>query len=276
MKIHLLSTSRADRNMMMALCEQLSFMGHTSRMTAGINVDTSIDALVVLGDRMELLPIIANYVHESVPIIHLHANETTSRSADNKYRAAITSMSDLCLDPIEYGSIGYQLALDANVKQPSHMPDRYALITLHPWLQCPNLDSLLDRIMTHCAEHRLKPFISSSNGETGSITPSLNHVDFGALFYNAMANATVIIGNSSSMIFEAAAYAVPCVLIGPRQYGRHYHSNITHIKHIDMLGDGIKTALESNVTGPAEHFEYRGDYGNPIEATAERIIGWLK
>lgn len=276
MNIHLLTTNRADKNMMSAL--EGEFLQRDINILLVTRYAPNIpppDALVVLGDRMETLPIIAHYVHASVPIVHLHAHETTSHSADNKYRAAITAMADLALNPMEYGSIGYQLALDANTDPLSYMPDRYALITLHPWLNCPDLNILLRQITSYCEEMRVKPYISTGNKEEGSIAHSLQHVDFGPLFYNAMANATVIIGNSSSMIFEAAAYNTPCVLIGPRQEGRAYHSNINHVTHRDLIKEAIGTACTQERV-PVTDYAYSGDYGNPLEATVERILAWLK
>lgn len=47
-------------------------------------------------------------------------------------------------------------------------------------------------------------------------------------FYSAMAQAAVVLGNSSSGIYEAASFALPVVDIGARQQGRLRGGNVIH------------------------------------------------
>lgn len=47
-------------------------------------------------------------------------------------------------------------------------------------------------------------------------------------FYSAMAHAGLILGNSSSGIYEAASFALPVVDIGDRQKGRFHGRNVIH------------------------------------------------
>lgn len=47
-------------------------------------------------------------------------------------------------------------------------------------------------------------------------------------FYSAMAHAGVVVGNSSSGIYEAASFGLPAVDIGDRQRGRLHGANVLH------------------------------------------------
>ncbi|WP_347267863.1 UDP-N-acetylglucosamine 2-epimerase [Paracoccus sp. (in: a-proteobacteria)] len=47
-------------------------------------------------------------------------------------------------------------------------------------------------------------------------------------FYGAMAHAGMVVGNSSSGIYEAASFALPVVDIGDRQKGRFHGANVIH------------------------------------------------
>lgn len=48
-------------------------------------------------------------------------------------------------------------------------------------------------------------------------------------FYSAMAHAGVVVGNSSSGIYEAASFGLPVVDIGDRQRGRFHGDNVLHV-----------------------------------------------
>lgn len=58
---------------------------------------TQPKAIIILGDRFEILPIAFVAVMLGVKIIHIHGGEVTLGSFDNKMRYAISSLSDLHL-----------------------------------------------------------------------------------------------------------------------------------------------------------------------------------
>ncbi|GAA2153005.1 UDP-N-acetylglucosamine 2-epimerase (non-hydrolysing) [Humibacillus xanthopallidus] len=56
--------------------------------------DESVDVLVVLGDRWELLYVVPPAVLLGVPIVHLHGGEVTEGALDERVRHAVTKLAD--------------------------------------------------------------------------------------------------------------------------------------------------------------------------------------
>jgi len=63
--------------------------------------ENSFDALILLGDRYELLAVASAAMNEQIPIIHLHGGETTEGAVDEAVRHAITKMSYLHMTSTE-------------------------------------------------------------------------------------------------------------------------------------------------------------------------------
>lgn len=57
--------------------------------------ENSIDLLIVLGDRYELIPVVTAALLNQIPIAHISGGETTEGAIDNQIRHAITKMSHL-------------------------------------------------------------------------------------------------------------------------------------------------------------------------------------
>ena len=55
------------------------------------------DAIIILGDRFEMLPVAYAAAIQNVPIIHIHGGELTLGAVDNKMRFAISHLADLHL-----------------------------------------------------------------------------------------------------------------------------------------------------------------------------------
>lgn len=73
--------------------------------------------------------------------------------------------------------------------------------------------------------------------------------NFGARwFYSAMAHAGMVVGNSSSGIYEAASFGLPVVDIGERQKNRFHGPNVLHA---DRTRDGIAAAMQSAMKSAA-------------------------
>ena len=61
-----------------------------------------VDLLFVLGDRLELIPVVSSAMIMSIPIAHISGGETTEGAIDNQIRHAITKMSHLHYPATEY------------------------------------------------------------------------------------------------------------------------------------------------------------------------------
>ena len=57
--------------------------------------DISPDMLLVLGDRWELMQVVLQAVIHHVPVLHLHGGETSEGAVDERFRHALTKLSDL-------------------------------------------------------------------------------------------------------------------------------------------------------------------------------------
>lgn len=57
--------------------------------------ENNIDLLIVLGDRMELIPVVTSALMMNVAIAHISGGETTSGAIDNQIRHSITKLSHL-------------------------------------------------------------------------------------------------------------------------------------------------------------------------------------
>jgi GDP/UDP-N,N'-diacetylbacillosamine 2-epimerase (hydrolysing) len=63
-------------------------------------------------------------------------------------------------------------------------------------------------------------------------------------YYTSMKYCTLIMGNSSSGIIEAASFNKPVVNIGDRQKGREDSGNVVHVKNRELeIEEGYKNAL---------------------------------
>lgn len=116
------------------------------------------DALIVLGDRYEVLAICCVAANLAIPIIHLHGGEVTEGILDEAYRHCITKLSYLHFASTEVykkriiqlgenpekvfyvGALGVENAIYAPLIEKSELEHRlnfelknpYALVTFHP------------------------------------------------------------------------------------------------------------------------------------------------
>lgn len=74
----------------------LSMAKTTEAMANYLNKNCSnIDAIVVLGDRFEMYAAAQAAIPFNIPIVHIHGGEQTEGAIDNKFRHALTKISDL-------------------------------------------------------------------------------------------------------------------------------------------------------------------------------------
>ena len=121
-------------------------------------LDDRPDALVILGDRTEMLAIASAAMNERIPIVHLHGGEVTEGAVDDCVRHAISKMSWLHFTAAEpyrrrvlqmgespdrvfnVGSLGTENILHASLAQENEVravmninfDHPYAVVTFHP------------------------------------------------------------------------------------------------------------------------------------------------
>lgn len=116
----------------------------------------------------------------------------------------------------------------------------------------------LDAVATFVESGNAQAVISAANSDAGG--EAMNAVigefvsrqgfcfraSFGSeLFLNLLRNASVLVGNSSSGIWEAPSFGLPVVNIGTRQHRRLRAGNVLDVPTHDaaLVAEGIRTAL---------------------------------
>jgi UDP-hydrolysing UDP-N-acetyl-D-glucosamine 2-epimerase len=216
------------------------------------------DAVVVLGDRYEILGVTQAAFFLKIPLIHLHGGELTQGALDDSIRHAITKLSNFHVtSTLEYknrvlqlgepedkvfclGATGLEnfkstplktkeeLELDLNFK----FYKKNLLITFHPVTAS---DESVQELIT--ALERFKDvgqIITLPNSDTGHKEVRQLLVEYaqkrsnvialpslGQVRYNSVMKVVdVVVGNSSSGIVEAPFCGVQSLNVGNRQKGR--------------------------------------------------------
>lgn len=271
------------------------------------------DIMLLLGDRWELLPVATAAVLLQLPLAHLHGGEVTEGAVDERFRHAVTKLADLhmCVDEdarrrlLQLGEEPRRVtvtgapALD-RLRDVHELNDRelaaavggrvdrpFGLLTYHP----PTVDrgelgqradAVLDAAAIGCAtvvathpgpdpgagivRERLEA--ATRRHPNIRVVPQL-----GAVYPAVLASADVVIGNSSSGLFEAASFGVPVVNVGTRQQGRSRPANVISIGE---AADEVTSAIEAALS-PAFAASLEG-LVNPFGDghASERIVAVLR
>lgn len=205
----------------------------------------SIDAVLIRGDRFELLPFAMIAAYREIPIIHLEGGDL-SGVIDNKIRYAITHLADyhFCtnddahkrliqngVDPNSvwnFGSLDVEYALSVLNKRVRD--GEYGVVLYHP---IPGED-------VDAVQKATEGFVVvGSNSDYGKRYGSEEYAPDD--FVNLLRYANVCVGNSSALIKEASVLGVPVVLIGDRQKNRLIPNNVLNVS---CETDIIKKAIE--------------------------------
>ncbi len=242
------------------------------------------DAVMILGDRYEMLMVAVAAMNTQTPIIHLCGGDTTEGAIDEAVRHSITKMSYLHFPTddesrrriIQMGeapdrvynagntSIDNMIKMDLmdkdaslksidadkwqktggfEVERAAGPSDRsvadtidYALCTYHPvTLEGADVDGMMAEFLGAIEDRPDMEFIvTKSNADMGGsrINEILDEAEdrivnlhvypsLGVFRYlSLMKNASLVLGNSSSGLYEAPAMHIPTVNIGDRQKGR--------------------------------------------------------
>lgn len=263
------------------------------------------DAVVVLGDRWELLFMVPPVVLEGLPLVHLHGGETTEGAVDDKVRYAVTALADAHCVATEdaaarllaagvapsavhlTGAPGLdrllgtepcpQDELEALLGQPLRRP--LALCTVHPATatQGPPPGVLarlvLDEtcraaatvLVTHPGPDPGREEVLAEVEAAGRRREVVVVPSLGADYPRVMAACDLVVGNSSSGIIEAASFGLPAVDVGDRQAGRTRGSNVLSAR---ADSDALREALQLALSEEfgARAAQVRNPYGDGCAA----------
>jgi UDP-N-acetylglucosamine 2-epimerase (non-hydrolysing)/GDP/UDP-N,N'-diacetylbacillosamine 2-epimerase (hydrolysing) len=224
------------------------------------------DILLLIADRYEMLAPASVALTLRIPIAHIEGGEISEGAIDDTVRNALTKMAHIhftsthtaCARVISMGEEPWRVHR-AGAPSLDHLrrstlltrdqlqqalglslADKITVVAYHPVtifkdttaeadavftalealpgqiIFCyPNADAgshhLVNRIRSYCATH--------SNAHLFINLPSIT-------YWSLLREATVLLGNSSSGIMEAASFALPVVNVGMRQQGRERGANI--------------------------------------------------
>lgn len=242
-------------------------MGKTLDEMAKLLEINNFDLALVLGDRFEMFAATSAFIPYNIPVAHIHGGEETVGAIDNKFRHAMTKLSDfhfvsceryrqrviemgadskrclltgaLALENIEqlplYSEEEFLTKYGVNLKRPT------LLVTYHPvTTKLNSVEYCADEFIAFLNSVEEQILITASNADTHS---SIIRKKFEALakfrpdkfflfeslgakgYFSAMKYATLMVGNTSSGIVEAASFHLPVVNVGPRQEGRERSQN---------------------------------------------------
>lgn len=264
------------------------------------------DALLLLGDRGEMLAGALAALHLNVPIVHLHGGEL-SGTVDEPLRHAISKLSHYHFVATEKsrerlvrmgerpetifvtGAPGLD-GIDAGPVSRAEMakgvgfdPQRpIALVVFHPVVQEVSTAGDQARTLLSALENvpSLQALLLMPNADAGSEAIRAvfaradarfqSRVHLGReVFHRWMTVADVLVGNSSSGIIEAASFGLPVVNIGDRQKDRERNANV---RDVPVEKGPIEAAVRAALNGP--RFPANNRYGDG--RAGHRIVEHLR
>ena len=187
------------------------------------------DAVIIRGDRMELLPLAALCAYREIPVIHLEAGDV-SGVIDNKIRHAVSQLSDYHFPTndearvrligmgchpdkvFNYGSLDVEVA--QKVRRRRVRSGKYILVAYHP-IKGED-ESEVSAALEAFSAYDVVSVVSNQDYGKQYGSESFSPDDY----INLLRGASCIVGNSSSILKEASIFPVGVVNVGSRQRGR--------------------------------------------------------
>ena len=252
------------------------------------------DAVVVLGDRIERMPIIVNCIIYNKLVFHLHGGEITKGSSDDIVRNIISKSSHLHFvickqykknlikmreDKERIFNVG-SLAINKKFhkKNKDKNKKHLALLTYHPETLSEkkfNWTKNLKIILKVLKKKNIETIITAPGHERDSKKNikflenfTKNNKNFKFIkslgskeYFQFMSESSFVIGNSSSGIIETPYFRIPTINIGDRQKGRFMHKSVINtLCKTKLIENSINLALSKNFINKIEKMKfYFGD-----------------
>lgn len=281
---------------------------------AGLLAELQPDAVVVLGDRWELMFVTAATVLRGTRLIHLHGGEVTEGALDERVRHAVSKLADQhCVSTAAAARRVRQLGESPERIHQTGAPglDRFTgvaplsveefreafgteliepliLVTYHPptaevGIGPGVLANAVFTVALQAPGTAILTYPGYDDGR-GEIIDELQSIaaraepggrvivreSLGPLYPRTMATASLLLGNSSSGILEAASFGLPVVNVGTRQQGREHGPNVLDAPDGDAgaISNAVAAALDPDFRASAAGVV--NPYGNGH--SAERIV----
>jgi len=257
------------------------------------------DVVLVLGDRIEAFAAASAASIGGRLVAHLHGGDRAEGVADEAMRHAITKLAHLHFpataqsrrrilrmgEPVDdVWNLGSP-AIDG-LPRPLPRDQRRGLIVLHHPVGDPDdteqqhMAALLDAARDHARKTDQPLLVLDPNHDPGSdgIIRAIQEARLDEAqrsaglprdqFIEKLRHATLLLGNSSAGLIEAAALKTPAVNVGPRQAGREKPANV-----IDTSTSATAIAKAIGAASRLDLTRQRHPYGNG--KAGERIAATL-
>ena len=253
---------------------------------------TSYDALLLLGDRWEMLAGAMTGMLAGIPVFHICGGER-SGTVDDALRHAISKIAHVHLVATDDardrlvkmgeedrrihvvgtpGLVGIpnfaSSGRDAVAAEFGFDPDmRIAIMLFHPVVQDAAIASgQCDAILNVLADRGIQTVCLLPNADTGNSAIRASILRHAAqnnalqavphlardVFWSLMAQADLMIGNSSAGIIEAASFGIPVVNVGDRQKDRLRNGNVLDCEpRQSAVASAVDEALSRGRQAPA-------------------------
>jgi UDP-hydrolysing UDP-N-acetyl-D-glucosamine 2-epimerase len=238
------------------------------------------DLILLIADRYEMLAPASVALTLRIPVAHIEGGEISEGAIDDAVRNALTKMSHLhftstntarsrvismgeepwrvhragapSLDHLRRSTLLSRTQLERALNLP--LADDITVVAYHPVTILKDTTAEAEAIFTALASLPGQIIFCYPNADAGSHQLMARIRAFCAAHSNAhlfinlssitywslLRESTVLLGNSSSGIMEAASFALPVINIGMRQQGRERGPNILDA---DPTADCIRTQL---------------------------------
>ncbi len=274
-------------------------MASITRAAGDVYASVVPDLVLVTGDRLDMLPAAVATLPFNIPLAHLHGGEVTEGAVDDRIRHAITKMAHTHCVSSEgararlraLGEEDWRISVTGapgldtlkaapdlsaeNLAAALDLPDiaGLRLVTVHPETNADDPLAPLESILAALAVRPALTLFTAPNSDPGGaelrrrIDAFVTANDWAhfrdtlgsRLYPNALRQATVMIGNSSSGVIEAGLFGLPVINVGDRQKGRERGANV-----VDVPNDpeSVVTAIDRFGTEPYFRFTFGTPYGD--------------
>lgn len=238
------------------------------------------DAILVRGDRYEMLGIAVVSAYCGIPIIHLEGGDL-SGVIDNKVRHAITHLSDVhfCTNqesfvrlihmglPVDkvynYGSLDVEFASKV---EPKRLREKsYIMVAYHP-IYGENFEEVNEGLKSF-PEYDIVGVKSNKDYGVSYGNESFSPEDY----INMMRFASCCVGNSSSLLKEASILQVPVVNVGSRQDKRLKPRNVLDVA-CDRDGVNLGINFQMKRKFDIDYTYYQKDTSKKIAEKLKEIL----
>lgn len=245
--------------------------------------ENTLDALIVRGDRYEILGPTMVAFYKNIPIIHIEGFDL-SGTWDNQIRYALSYLSTT---HFVTNVDSYQRALSMgfkNVWNYGSLDCEYALKCSQTLETAPGHEQSYIIVLYHSVpnEDATELFNALEQFPDYTIIGIKGNRDYGKQLYNEeyspeefirlLNGASCLVGNSSAGIKEASVLGIPVVNIGSRQQNRLKPSNVVDVpcrsKYIEL---GIEYQLGVERYQP-DHTYYKKDTSKKIAETICQLV----